>query len=329
MKSKVIIFSAVNKIAIDEIELPALKKGQVLTKTLYTGVSTGTETRVLAGKQSWTIFPCIPGYENIGEVADVGEGVSLKKGAKVFVGQSDFTGPFGSMWGGQVEYAISDAERLISIPENTDIVSALYIKTCAIALHGMKRVKVTSHDKVAIVGQGLIGHLAAQVAKARGALVIAIDTIDERLEASKQAGVDHIINAARENVKEMVERYTNHGLTVAVDVTGLASTIESTLQLLPDIHPWKPPFPPISRFLLLGSYVEPITINYRFLFEIEPDMIISRDCNYTDHIEALALISSGQVKPKGIPTTIVPFTNAPKAYDDLINRRAIRVVYKW
>ncbi|MFA4943783.1 MAG: zinc-binding dehydrogenase [Lentisphaeria bacterium] len=329
MKSKAIVFPAPNQIAIDEIELPALKKGQVLTKTLYTGVSTGTETRVLAGNQSGTVFPCIPGYENIGEVVDVGEGASLKKGVKVFVGQSEFTGPFSAMWGGQVEYAISHAERLISIPENTDILSALYIKTCAIALHGMKRVKVACNDKVAIVGQGLIGHLAAQVAKARGALVIAIDTIEERLEASKQAGVDHVINAARENVKEMVERYTDHGLTVAVDVTGLASTVEATLRLLPDIHPWKPPFPPISRFLLLGSYAEPITLNYRFLFEIEPDVIISRDCNYTDLLEALALISSGQVNPKGIPTTIVPFGDAPKAYDDLVKRRAVRVVYKW
>ncbi|MFA4943779.1 MAG: zinc-binding dehydrogenase [Lentisphaeria bacterium] len=329
MKSKVIIFTAPYKVAIDEIEMPPLKKGQVLTKTLYTGVSTGTETRVLVGRQTGTTFPCIPGYENVGEVVDVGEGVALKKGAKVFVGQSEFTGPFSAMWGGQVEYAISNAERLISIPDNTDLVSALYAKTCAIALHGMKRVKVTSNDKVAIVGQGLIGHLAAQIAKARGALVIAIDTIDERLEASKQAGVDHVINASRENVKEMVNKFTHNELSVAVDVTGLASTIESTIQLLPDIHPWKPPFPAISRFLLLGSYVEPITINYSFLFEIEPDVIISRDCNYTDLIEALALISSGQVKPRGIPTTMVPFADAPKAYDDLINRRAMRVVYKW
>jgi len=283
---------------------------------------------VLAGKQSPDAFPCVPGYENIGEVVDIGEGVALAKGTKVFVGQSDFTGPFGSMWGGQVEYAISDAGRLISIPENTDIVSALYIKTCAIALHGIKRAKVTSDDKVAIVGQGIIGHLAAQVAKARGALVIAIDTIDERLEASKQAGVDHVINASRENAKDMVKRYSNNELTVAVDVTGVASTVDSTIQLLP-AKPWQPPFPRTGRFLLLGSYADPIVITYRPMYVIEPDLIVSRDCDHPDLVEALALISSGQVKPKGIPTTIVPFTDAPKAYDDLINRRAIRVVYKW
>jgi len=328
MKSKAIVFLAANRVAIEEIELPPLKKGHVLTRTLYTGVSTGTETRVLAGKQSADTFPCIPGYENIGEVVDVGEGVSLKKGAKVFVGTSDFTGPYRAMWGGHVEYAISNAGRLIAIPEGADIVSALYVKTCAIAVHGINRAKVIAEDKVAIVGQGLIGHLAAQVAKARGATVIAIDTIDERLEASKQAGIDYEINAVRENAKEMVSRYSNNGLTVAVDVTGVAATIDSTIQLLPD-KPWTPPFAPAARFLLLGSYADPIVITYAPMFMIEPDLIVSRDCNQADLAESLELICSGQVKVKGIPTTIADFADAPKAYDDLVNRRAVRVVFKW
>lgn len=328
MKTKAILFTAPGKVSITEFELPALRRGEVLVRTLYTGVSTGTEMRVLAGRQAGQTFPCVPGYENVGEVVEVGCGGRWQAGRKVFVGQSDFTGPFARLWGGHVEYAILDSRRLLAIPEDADLTAALYAKTCAIAFHGMKRARVGAADLIAIVGQGLIGHLATQVAKTRGARVIAIDTVTARCEAALQAGADLAINASTEDVHAAIARYSDSRLTVVVDATGVASAIASSIRLLSD-HPWQPPFPRNGRFVLLGTYTAPIILEHEPVFMIEPDIIVSRDCTRSDVAASLGLLVGGRVSPRCIPTSIYPVADAPSAYEALRNGGAMRVIFKW
>ncbi len=329
MKSKVIIFPEPNEAKIAEIDIPAPKPGQILTRTLYTGVSTGTETRVFIGKENKAVFPLIPGYENVGEIIETTEGVNLKKGALVFLSSSLFTGEYNSCYGGQVEYALVNAERVLPVPEGINLVSALYSHVGAIALHGVKRAGICAEDTVAIVGQGLIGHLAAQCAKANGATVIAVDISDERLEISKKAGIDHAINVKNADAVEKVKEISNGGVTVAIDVTGIAKTIDTTARMLRP-KPWNPPFPPSTRFVLLGSYVDPIEFSYHpTLFDNEPDIYPSRDCTFDDMKEVLDLIASGKINPGVIPARIMSFKQAEEAYNMLVNKQAMRIIYKW
>jgi len=331
MKSKAIVFPQASTVTIGEIDLPQPRAGEVITKTLYTGVSTGTELRVLVGKQVGGVFPLIPGYENIGEVFELGEGVDLAKGVRVFTSNHWSTAPYNSCFGAHVEYGLFKAAELFPIPENIDLVDAVFAKTSAIALHGIQRGCLTAQDKVAVVGLGLIGQLAAQIAKARGATVIAIDTLDDRLEAAKQAGVDFTINAAREDVEQTVRKLTDGGVDVAIDVTGVASVVDQTCRLLP-IKGWDPdpPYPPSGRLVILGSYTEPVAFSFRpSLFSIEPDIFPSRDCTPVDIREALGLIASGAIRPRSIPTTVVSFQEAAQAYAALRDRTAVRVVFQW
>lgn len=51
MLSKVIVFSEANKVNMKEINLPKPAAGQIVTKTLFSGFSIGTETRVLSARQ--------------------------------------------------------------------------------------------------------------------------------------------------------------------------------------------------------------------------------------------------------------------------------------
>ncbi|MGE5558070.1 MAG: zinc-dependent alcohol dehydrogenase [Bacillota bacterium] len=329
MKSKAIIFPAPYQVTVGEIDVPAPKAGEILTRTLYTGVSTGTETRVLTGKEEGSSFPLIPGYENVGEIVETGEGVSLKPGTRVFVSSSNFTGPYFKCWGAQVAYALSEADKAVPVPEGTDPVAALFVKTGAIALHGMERAGITGGDTVAVVGQGLIGHLAAQIAKAKGATVIAIDTLDERLEAAKTAGADYTLNPVRENVEEKVKKITGGGADVAVDVTGIASTVDQTARLLRS-KPWQPPYPPSGRLVILGSYTEPVVFSYHpTLFEIEPDIYPSRDCTPDDLKKTMALIAAGAVKPSAVPARVFSYSEAEQAYQVLLDRKAVRIIYRW
>ena len=329
MKSKVVIFPKALQAEIAEIEIPALKPGEVLARAFYTGVSTGTETRVYAGKQAGSVFPLVPGYENVAEVVDAGPGTRVRKGAKVFLKSTTFTGPFSNCWGGQVEYAVVPVRELFPLPPGIDPLAATFGHTMAIAYHGVRRASVAKKDTVAIVGQGLIGFLASLCSRSSGCRVIAVDTDDERLEAVRQAGITDIVNASRVDAEKTIKAMTSGGVDVAIDATGLASTINGTAQLV-RMKPWDPPYPPSSRIVILGSPQEPVVFTYHpTLFENEPDIFASRDCNAGDITAVLKLIAAGKVKPLGVPHKVMDVKDCQSAYRDLADRKLMRVMFRW
>jgi len=329
MKSKAIVFREPYEVEIAEIDVPKPAAGQVLTKTLYSGVSTGTESRVLAGGQAGGEFPLIPGYENLGQIVEAGPDVNLKPGAVVFVGLGDFTGDYCRCWGAHTQYALKDASAVVPVPEGTDPAKAVYTKVGAIALHGVKRASVCEKDTVAIVGQGLIGHFASQSCKARGATVIAVDIDAERLAAAKKAGADHIVNAKTENPAQRVKEISNGGVDVAIDATGIAKLVDSTARLVYP-RPWAPPYPPHPRVVILGTSSEPIPFTYSpTLFDNEPDIFPSRDTTPDDHTEMMDLIATGKVNPDCVPAKTFHFEDAPAAYKELIDKKLMRIVFSW
>ena len=328
MIARCIVFDKVKSVTFGELEMPAPGPGQILTETIYTGVSTGTESRVLLGGES-NDFPLIPGYENIGRVIEVGPGVTYKEGELVFVGPPEFTGQYSKCWGGQVSIALADAAKVVPLPQNIDPLAGLYVKVGGIALHGINRAKVTDKDTVAIVGMGLIGHMAAQSAKAKGAKVIAVDMDADRLEVIQKAGIDHVINAAEGNVEARVKELSNGGVDVAIDVTGIAATVDKTAQLVYS-KPWDPPFPPSPRVVTLGTYTQPVCFSYHpTLFTNEPDIITARDTTLEDMTEMAQLIADGKVKPELVPATIAGMDQAPAAYRDLLDKKMMRLIFKW
>jgi len=329
MKTEAIVFTGPGKVEVKSYDLPQPASNQVITKTIYTGVSTGTETRVLSGRQHGAVFPLIPGYENVGEIIETGKKVKLKKGQKVFIRSTENTGPFQNCWGGQVGYALVSENECFPLPKNADLLSCVFAHTAAIAYHGVKRAKVSSKDKVVIVGQGLIGFLASLCCKAFGAKVIAVDLDENRLEAAKNAGIDFIINPSKTDVEKTVKELTNGGADVAFDVTGIASTVDKTGQL---VHgkPWKPPYPPSARIVLLASYTEPVAFSYfPTLFDNEPDIFPSRDCIPQDIADVLKLILSKKLNPLLIPYKIFSYKESPAGYNELLNKKTNRVIFDW
>jgi len=328
MKSKTIIFTGPFQVELGEIDVPNPQGAELLIKTLYTGVSTGTETRVLSGKQSGSEFPLIPGYENIGEVVEAGKDATLKPGDIVFNMGSKFTADYCRSWGAQQEYSIVEQGEAFLVPAGTDPKDAVYGHVGAIAYRGITRAKVSDKDTVAIVGQGLIGHLAVQSAKSFGAKVIGIDMDPVRLELAKAAGADFVINAKEENVKDKVFEYSDGGVDVAVDVTGIAKTIPGTCDLVRPM-PWAPPYPDAPRILILGSYTDPIVLDYDPLFFNEVDIHFTRDMRADDLKKVLQLIAEKKIQPGVLNAKVYPVNDAAKAYKELVDQKLMRILFQW
>jgi len=329
MKAKCIVFAKPEQVEIGEIEVESPTPEQIVTKTLMTGVSTGTETRVYRGKQERSDFPLIPGYENLGEVIDAGEKSGFRTGQRAFVRKHQYdAGPYQMMWGSQVSHSLSAADSAVPIPDGVKTEDAIYAKVSAISLHGVKRARVTEGEWVAVVGLGIIGHFVVQHCVARGANVIAIDLEQGRRTKAEEAGAHAALDGKSPDLAERVHQLSGGGVNVAFDATGIAKMLEPTSKLLRH-RLWDEDPSHAPRLVLQGTVETPVTMDYMALFRPELDLITPRDCDTQDMVDSLDLMAAGKIKPSIIPATIASIEQAGELYPKLVSREIMRVLFKW
>ena len=131
---KAIIFERPRQAVLREIRLADVDDETVVVRTRYSGISSGTEMAVYSGEGAgegvW--YPCVPGYEEVGDVVYVGSrafttntGATLRVGDRVMANEVRQYPDYCAAWGGQCSYAIKNArtspalmDRPARIPEN-------------------------------------------------------------------------------------------------------------------------------------------------------------------------------------------------------------------
>src|SRR5580704_7351317 len=195
-----------------EIEIPALKPGQVLVEIAYSGAC-GTqvmEWRGDKGEDKWV--PHCLGHEGTGTVLEAGHAVTkVKAGDKVVLswikGNGIEAGGAVYDWDGKKvnaggvttfqRHAVASENRLTLLPPDLSMEVAVLLG-CA-APTGMGAVynvlKVQAGDAVAVFGTGGIGLNAIMAAAFAGAMpIIAIDPSPARRSLAKIYGATHVID---------------------------------------------------------------------------------------------------------------------------------------
>lgn len=85
--------------------------------------------------------------------------------------------------------AIMTGRNLVArIPDEVSMEEAAFSTLGSIALHAVRNAEITLGDHVAVIGLGLVGQLVAQLARAQGANVIALDLDPSRVELARTLG---------------------------------------------------------------------------------------------------------------------------------------------
>lgn len=156
---------------------PAPAKHEVLVRIHASGVNP-LDTKIRAGQAEHArhALPGVLGMDLAGVVVAVGEGVtSFRRGDEVF----GFAGGVGGLQGSLAEYAAVDARLIGRKPVNLTMREAAALPLAFItAWEGLvDRAQVREGQKVLVHGgAGGVGHVAAQLARARGAQVHATGT---------------------------------------------------------------------------------------------------------------------------------------------------------
>lgn len=243
-------------VEIKDVPIPTPGPGEVLIKTQYTGISSGTEMMLYCGTfpnftlkkwPQWTDYPVCPGYELVGEVVAIGQEVggstdmsqldSLQpKSDVLMVKASDFkVGDRVICMGEHAEYACLPAEFVTKIPDNVSSEEATLAVLGNTAMQAIRRGAIEFGDTVAVIGAGILGFLVAQEAKLAGAgRVIVIDMDNSRLEVAKEGGADLVLNPKEVDLVQAVKDYNGILADVVFEATGAKGTEQTALDLVRD-----------------------------------------------------------------------------------------------
>ncbi|HKH11996.1 MAG TPA: zinc-binding dehydrogenase [Rubrobacter sp.] len=228
---RVVTFEGPKVVSVREYEDPALSPGEVRLRTLYSGISAGTEMTAYRGSNPYLAKRWDPdrrlfiegetsleypvegwGYEEVGEVAEVGPGVT-----KVGLGEVVY-GTWGHRSTKVVDEDWAAARRL---PPGVDPVVGVFSRIGAIALNAVLDADIHVGEYVALFGQGVPGLIAAQLAGLNGGTVIAVDGIPRRLQLARQLGVAHVVDFNEASPAEEIKRLSEgRGADVSVEISG-------------------------------------------------------------------------------------------------------------
>ena len=228
---RVVTFDGPKRVSIREYEDPALGPNEVRLRTLYSGISAGTEMTAYRGSNPYLAKRWEPdrrlfveghtsleypvegwGYEEVGEVVEVGPGVTE-------VGTGDVV--YGT-WGHRSHTVVDErwaaARRL---PLGVDPLIGVFSRIGAIALNAVLDADVHVGEYVAVFGQGVPGLIAAQLAGLNGGTVIAVDGIPKRLELARELGAAHVVDFNEASPAEEIKRLSEgRGADVSIEISG-------------------------------------------------------------------------------------------------------------
>jgi predicted dehydrogenase/threonine dehydrogenase-like Zn-dependent dehydrogenase len=159
---------------------------QVVDKARREGVVTTLEAAFSRLEQ-----PMALGYSSAGMIVALGEGMEgFRVGQRVACA--------GGGYAVHADYVCTPRNLLAPLPDSVDFQSAAFTTLGAIALHGFRLAQVQLGERVAVIGLGLLGLLAAQIARAAGCAVLGVDLDERRLELGRRLGIQAVARAQAE-----------------------------------------------------------------------------------------------------------------------------------
>ena len=244
MKTRALICDANQQFTLSDVILSDPSANDIVVRTLYSGVSVGTELALVRGKVDWGPYPLCTGYQAVGVVEKVGTQVrGFKAGDKVYY-RSNCSGSVGMsltdgesvscVSGTHCGYAIIDPTQnggIDHLPDGVGLEPASMFVMPAVGLHGVDMANPSTADTVVVYGTGLIGMGVVAACAVRGCVVIAVDIDDKRLSIARQLGADYTFNSTKQDVLEEVKKVSEAMAQIVFESTGIPECLEPAIAL--------------------------------------------------------------------------------------------------
>jgi L-iditol 2-dehydrogenase len=328
-------------VEIEDLETPAPQPGEVLVRVKACGVCATDIKTVRRGHPK--IKPgTVIGHEISGVIVAVNQVEGWKPGDRVAAapyapcGECDACqrGQFtlcdhlmdeGFNPGGFAEY-IAIPPRIVkkglfTVPEGLSLEHASLCEPLACSLHGLEALDISPRDRLLILGDGPMGLLQAEAARALGVRqIVMTGMIPARMERAARV-VDTVIDASHENVAERVQQIYPGGADKVMVSVGDATLAETAFKYVRKGGVVNL-FAGLPREARLN--IDPYQIHYD-----EVRLAGSFGLAPQHFQKALEFLATGKVNVTGIITATVPIQDVIEAIQDVAEYRGIKTVVKF
>ena len=251
MKTKAVVYPEANKYCTTELTLDRPGPGDMVVKTLVSAISPGTERWILRGKHAGTRFPCVPGYHRIGVVEQCGKAITdFEPGDVVYgCGNRWRDQRIVSMWGAHVGRSVSAPAGyrfLSSVKPNQFELDTLSLAILVgVANRGIRALAPCPTEKLLIIGGGIIGVCAAQLAALAGARPVLLEPDRQRAELVQTLGLP-VVAPDASDLDAKLKELAPASFDMVYDTVGHAPTTDAMVQRLR----------PQGRLLLQAQYFD-------------------------------------------------------------------------
>lgn len=322
---KYIVCEKPREFLLKEKEAPVRKENEALLQINKVGIC-GTDLHAYAGNQAYFEYPKILGHELASQVMDIGENdKGIKIGDKVVVMPYVSCGVCFACSKGKTNccenitvlgvHADGGMQEQISVPIDvllpanhlSDDQMAI-VEPLAIGAHAIRRSGIVPDETVAVVGCGPIGIGIMKLAQIAGAKVIALDTNTQRLNYAKdKIGVDHVVNAGDNALREVTEITNGDLCAVVFDASGNKNALEAC----PDYMSHG------GRFVLVGLSKGELTYLHPKVHAKEMTLLCSRNATQEDFEHVMSILD--QFPTSSFITHNVPFIEMIEHFDSWLD----------
>jgi L-gulonate 5-dehydrogenase len=205
--------------------------------------------------------------------------------------------------GGLQERLTMPATQVFPIAENRPEVAAL-TEPVSIAVRTVHRARIEAGEPVVVLGAGPIGQATAIAALDRGARVLLVDRLENRLEMGRAAGAEAMAWTDHDAVVGLAREWAGDGgPPVVVDATGAPAAIRAAVDMAVSA----------GRVVIVGMGPDEVPLRVGSFTEKELDVLGTSICNRDEFAAAVALVERHRDRLAPLVTHEFPLDRAPEA----------------
>jgi NADPH:quinone reductase len=314
MKAMIVrAYGSADCLRLEQVDTPVPGAGEVLVKVRAVTVNRARDLNVCAGQAGGPeALPLVPGQDPAGEIVAVGEGVAVSRtGERVIVSSRLICGAceacragHGSdcprsrhigihRWGGYAEFIAVPSGQAIAIADRLSFgEAAVAMRHFPMAMQQLDgKAQLKPGEWVLVMGaSGGLGSACIQVAKLRGAKVIAGAGGAERVAAAMALGADHGINYRIEDLTARVREITGGaGVSVICENISDPTTFPAAFASLAVM----------GRLVTSGAHGGgTVPVNMKQLYQSRQRILGAAGHDPADITNAMAAAGAGHLKAK-------------------------------
>jgi L-iditol 2-dehydrogenase len=312
---------------------PAVGPGELLLRLRGCGLC-GSDIAKLQGPE--TRVPLVLGHELVGDVVEVGAGVTeAGPGDRVVVahhvpcaschycarGSHSMCRAFKASQldpGGFAEYVRVPAANVrhatFRLPAHVGDEAASFVEPLGCCLRAVRRAAVQAGDTAVVVGLGSIGCLFLQALAAAGAAVVGMDQATERLELARRFAAHAVLPDAAET--SIARLSSGRGADHVIVTGGAAKVLSWAVRNVRDGG---------SIHYFAGGPGDDLPVPLETLYHRELTLTTTYSSSPADLAEAFRMITTGVVRVDGLYTHRLPLARLAEGVELMRSQRALKV----